>query len=199
MQRRKSYVPRRKTKDELTNEAKSNVKASWRDSGVANDFFSKVPAMKPKLLNPWELAAASAPEKASTKFFFSKSSTRAILFVTPQLTFILMTIQMAKSLLRTRVRLCASSVSPETSLSRRDKRKFSMSSAKSSSSGSSDRPSLRRPRKSRSASREKSSSSATTRTSENSATRTTRRGSASRRRSARTITSASSRAASTET
>ena len=82
-------MPRRKTKDELTNEAKSNVKASWRDSGVANDFFSKVPAMKPKLLNPWELAAASAPEKASTKFFFSKCIALANLFVTPPTNFYL--------------------------------------------------------------------------------------------------------------
>ena len=30
------------------------------------------PIMKPKLLDPWTLARVSAPDKASTKFFFSK-------------------------------------------------------------------------------------------------------------------------------
>jgi hypothetical protein len=28
--------------------------------------------MKPKLLDPWTLSRVQAPEKASTKFFFSK-------------------------------------------------------------------------------------------------------------------------------
>ena len=32
----------------------------------------KAPIMKPKLLNPWELAQAVGTEKAHTKFFFSK-------------------------------------------------------------------------------------------------------------------------------
>ena len=32
----------------------------------------KAPIMKPKLLDPWTLALVQAPEKAGTKFFFSK-------------------------------------------------------------------------------------------------------------------------------
>ena len=72
MQERKSYVPRRKTKDELHREAKALVKASWVDSGIGGSYFSEAPIMKPKLLDPWTLSRVQAPEKASTKFFFSK-------------------------------------------------------------------------------------------------------------------------------
>ena len=69
---RKSYVPRRRTKDELHIEAKALVKQSWRGSGNQNSVFSAAPIMKPKLLDPWTLSRVQAPEKASTKFFFSK-------------------------------------------------------------------------------------------------------------------------------
>merc|ERR1740117_1001342 len=68
---RKSYVPRRKTRDELHQEAKGAVKESFKGSGPGGQFFSKAPIMKPKLLDPWTLGRVQAPEKASTKFFFS--------------------------------------------------------------------------------------------------------------------------------
>ena len=72
VQNRKSYVPKRKTKDELHLEAKAFVKQSWKGSGIGGEIFSQAPIMKPKLLDPWTLSRVQAPEKASTKFFFSK-------------------------------------------------------------------------------------------------------------------------------
>ena len=82
VQNRKSYIPRRKTRDELHIEAKQHVKKSWRDSGIGGSYFSQAPIMKPKLLDPWVQSRVQAPEKASTKFFFSKY----ICFVNCQLT-----------------------------------------------------------------------------------------------------------------
>ena len=57
-QQRKSFVPRRKTLDELTLEAKRQVKDPWRGTSMKNDFISQAPILRPKLLNPWEMAAA---------------------------------------------------------------------------------------------------------------------------------------------
>ena len=68
---RKSYLPKRKTKDELELEARSHVKSSWKDSGIGGDLFNKPPIMRPKLLDPWTMSRVSAPAKASTKFFFT--------------------------------------------------------------------------------------------------------------------------------
>ena len=68
---RKSYVPRRRTKDELIVQAKSFVKPSFKGSGNGGELFSLAPIMKPKLLDPWTLSRVQAPEKASTKFFFT--------------------------------------------------------------------------------------------------------------------------------
>ena len=79
LQKRRSYVPRRKTREELYREAKSLVKASWKDSGIGGDQFSRPPIMKPKLLDPWTLGRVQAPEKASTKFFFSKYHLQSII------------------------------------------------------------------------------------------------------------------------
>lgn len=67
---RKSYIPRRKTKDELKAEAKAQMGDVWKACGNDSGLFSKAPIMKPKLLNPWVLSQVQAPEKASTKFFF---------------------------------------------------------------------------------------------------------------------------------
>jgi len=57
----------------LHGEAKLLIKKSWTGSGNQNSVFSMAPIMKPKLLDPWTLSRVQAPEKASTKFFFSKT------------------------------------------------------------------------------------------------------------------------------
>jgi hypothetical protein len=36
---RKSYVPRRKTKEELHKEAKAFVKTAWKDPGIGGEYF----------------------------------------------------------------------------------------------------------------------------------------------------------------
>ena len=62
----------KKTREELTIEAKKAVKDSWKDSGNGGDFFSLPPIMKPKILDAWTMSRVQAPAKAGTKFFFSK-------------------------------------------------------------------------------------------------------------------------------
>ena len=39
VQNRKSYVPQKKTKEELHREAKSLVKNAWKDSGNGGELF----------------------------------------------------------------------------------------------------------------------------------------------------------------
>ena len=71
-QKRKSCVPRRKTLEELHAEAKERVKDPWRGTSMKNDYLSKAPILRPKLLNPWEMAAALGADRAATKNFLSK-------------------------------------------------------------------------------------------------------------------------------
>ena len=66
--RRKCYVPRQKTKEELLREIK--YKKSWKGSGIGNEFFMKPPVMRPKMLDPWTAGRVQQPERAYTKFFF---------------------------------------------------------------------------------------------------------------------------------
>ena len=68
---RKSFVPRRRTRAELYDEASAQVQPSWKGSGLGNGIFQAAPIMKPKLLDPWTLGRVQAPDKASTKFFFT--------------------------------------------------------------------------------------------------------------------------------
>ena len=60
---------RRKTKEELLREVK--YKKSWKGSGNSNDFFSKVPIMKPKMLDEWTASRTQAPERSFKKLFIS--------------------------------------------------------------------------------------------------------------------------------
>ena len=55
----------------MTTQAKAFVKPSFKGSGNGGELFSVAPIMKPKLLDPWTLGRVQAPEKASTKFFFT--------------------------------------------------------------------------------------------------------------------------------
>jgi len=50
---RKSYAPRLRSKEELTDLVK--VKKSWRGCGNAggSGYFMEAPIMKPKMLDPW--------------------------------------------------------------------------------------------------------------------------------------------------
>ncbi len=65
-------MPQRKTLDQLTIEAKKQVKTAWKGTSMKNDLLSKPGILKPKLLNPWEMAAALQSERANTKNFLSK-------------------------------------------------------------------------------------------------------------------------------
>ena len=53
--KRKSFVPRRRTREELFTEAQAQVQSAWKGSGMGNGIFSVAPIMKPKLLDPWTL------------------------------------------------------------------------------------------------------------------------------------------------
>ena len=48
---KKNYVPRLRTKSELTRLVK--VKNSWKGSGATNNYFIDPPIMRPKILDPW--------------------------------------------------------------------------------------------------------------------------------------------------
>ena len=70
-QNRKNYVPRLRTKDELLREVK--YQTSWKGSGSAGGgYFMEPPIMKPKILDSWTASRVQQPERAYTKFFFSK-------------------------------------------------------------------------------------------------------------------------------
>ena len=71
-QKRKTYVPRMRTKEELLDQVK--YKKSWKGSGNGNDFFMQPPIMRPKILDPWTSQRVQQPERAYAKFFASKSS-----------------------------------------------------------------------------------------------------------------------------
>ena len=66
-------MPVRKNLEQLTIEAKAQVKTAWKGTSMKNDLFTKPGILKPKLLNPWEMAAALQSERANTKNFLSKS------------------------------------------------------------------------------------------------------------------------------
>lgn len=57
-----------KTKEELLREVK--FRKSWTGSGNQNDYFSKMPVMKPKVLDEWTMSRVQAPERSFKKFFF---------------------------------------------------------------------------------------------------------------------------------
>ena len=67
-QRKKSYVPRLREKEELVSEVK--YKKSWKGSGNQNDYFQVPPIMKPKILDEWTMSRVQAPERSFKKFFF---------------------------------------------------------------------------------------------------------------------------------
>ena len=87
--------------------------------------------MKPKLLNPWVLSQVQAPEKASTKFFFSKYKVIFILFAN-QFIWILKWI---KSRLHTQTFMEKDLRSLQTSYCLIDNKKYSMNKGRNKLSG----------------------------------------------------------------
>ena len=51
-----------KNKEELLREVK--YKKSWKGSGNDNNFFSKPPIMKPKILDEWTASRTQAPDRS---------------------------------------------------------------------------------------------------------------------------------------
>ncbi len=60
LQKRKSYVPKRKTQDELLGEIK--IKKSWK-TGSHSGELSKVPIIRGAVLNEWQAARTIMPER----------------------------------------------------------------------------------------------------------------------------------------
>ena len=47
-------------------------KKTWKGSGSQSDYFQKPPFIKPMILDEWTMQRMQMPERAYTKFFFSK-------------------------------------------------------------------------------------------------------------------------------
>eukprot|EP00831_Metopus_contortus_P037068 TRINITY_DN2923_c0_g1_i2.p2 TRINITY_DN2923_c0_g1~~TRINITY_DN2923_c0_g1_i2.p2 ORF type:complete len:164 (-),score=39.97 TRINITY_DN2923_c0_g1_i2:372-863(-) len=59
--KRKSYIPRIKTDEEIMQEAR--IKKSWRDAGAHPQIISKIPIIKGGILNEWEAMRTIMPER----------------------------------------------------------------------------------------------------------------------------------------
>ena len=68
--RRKNYVPRQRSPEELRLEAR--YKVSWREPGPVNLEFQKAGILRPKVLNTWELDRVERPTKCYEKRILSK-------------------------------------------------------------------------------------------------------------------------------
>lgn len=52
------------TQEEIYKEMKRKYRTSWKDPGYTNGEFGKLPALKGKVLNEWEIARALMPERS---------------------------------------------------------------------------------------------------------------------------------------
>ena len=81
--RRKNYVPRQRSPEELRLEAR--YKVSWREPGPVNLEFQKAGILRPKVLNTWELDRVERPTKCYEKRILSKS--KSIKFIEHKIPF----------------------------------------------------------------------------------------------------------------
>ena len=69
-QNKPSYVPRKRTKEELIGEV--SYKKSWKGGSSKNDYFSQTAIMKPRDLDAWEIDRAPMLPRRYNKDCFSK-------------------------------------------------------------------------------------------------------------------------------